>query len=590
MKTSYIIAFLILNVCIFVCLSFSDSWHITTIDSASNLSEKTDIAIDNNNQPHIVYDGTHSDLRYAHWNGNKWDFQVFKGEKEYLYCSGSIAIDSNNYPHITYSDYYDYSVYYIRWDGNKWIREKVADYDLYPDIAIDSKGSPHISFNTIMIRIIIYAYKDGNEWKYDKVDNVGSNEYPKIVIDGNDCPQVSYIDDKNMEFQYAIKKVDKGAGWDIQTFDKPEGAVLFWSDTSIAIDRNNYPHIAYFYFTDHEYKYYLKYARWTGSEWDKQVIESGDFVNRSYLSIALDNNDYPHVAYYDGTNGDLKYASWDGSKWDFEVVDSEGDVGSYCSLALKKDGSPCISYYDATNKDIKYAWYGPENAIDLTSFTARPNNNAITLNWSVTSDEDISGFNLYRRTISLPGAIHELPLQNGFVGEIHELPTTVGEDLSQRDSVPGDDNPCPDTDAQWTKINTSLITGTNPYTYTDRDIAPETTYEYKLEAVVSDRQETLGTTKVTSGNETPSSFEIAKVYPTPASSQINIDVVIPEQAGIDIAIYDITGRRVSTVASGQYNSGEYTLSSDISGLTNGVYVVRIISDEFSASKRFVILR
>jgi hypothetical protein len=322
-------------------LIFADSWHITTVDSESNVSESTDIAIDNNNKPHIVYDGNRSDLRYAHWNGNKWDIQDFKGENYYDLCDGSISIDSNNYPHITYSDYYDYSVYYARWDGNKWIKEEVTDYGLSPDMALDSNDNPHISFNTIMVGAIDYTYKVGDEWKKEIVDKDGVNWYPKIVVDGNDCPQISYIDNKNGEFKYAIKKVDNcAAGWDIQIFDKPEGAYPYFTDTSIAVDRNNYPHIAYCYLAYYEDKYYFKYARWTGSEWDKQVIESGDFVNGSYLSLALDKNDYPHIAYYDGTNGDLKYAWWDGSKWNFEVVDSDGDVGSYCSIDLKKDGSP----------------------------------------------------------------------------------------------------------------------------------------------------------------------------------------------------------------------------------------------------------
>jgi len=139
-------------------------------------------------------------------------------------------------------------------------------------------------------------------------------------------------------------------------------------------------------------------------------------------------------------------------------------------------------------------------------------------------------------------------------------------------------------------VNSSLITGTNPYSYTDRDITPETKYEYKLEAVVSDRNETLGTTSVTSGNENPSSFEITRVYPTPADNQISIDIIIPTKSYIDISIYDITGRIVSTVASGLYNQGEYTLTSDISYLANGVYIVRMIADGFSASKNFVIAK
>lgn len=53
-----------------------------------------------------------------------------------------------------------------------------------------------------------------------------------------------------------------------------------------------------------------------------------------YNSLALDSNDCPHISYCDATSGDLKYARWTGSGWEIEVVDSEGDVGKYTSIAV----------------------------------------------------------------------------------------------------------------------------------------------------------------------------------------------------------------------------------------------------------------
>ena len=75
----------------------------------------------------------------------------------------------------------------------------------------------------------------------------------------------------------------------------------------------------------------------------------------NYCSLALDNDNKPHISYYDYTNGDLKYTRWDGSTWQIETVDSTGDVGSYTSLALDKDNNPHISYYDSPNGYLKYA-------------------------------------------------------------------------------------------------------------------------------------------------------------------------------------------------------------------------------------------
>jgi hypothetical protein len=52
-------------------------------------------------------------------------------------------------------------------------------------------------------------------------------------------------------------------------------------------------------------------------------------------SLALDSAGNPHISYFDAMNEDLKYARWTGSSWNIETVDSPGEVGHYTtSLAL----------------------------------------------------------------------------------------------------------------------------------------------------------------------------------------------------------------------------------------------------------------
>ncbi len=67
-----------------------------------------------------------------------------------------------------------------------------------------------------------------------------------------------------------------------------------------------------------------------------------------YTSLALDSAGYPHISYYDETNGNLKYARRDAAGWRIETVASDGDVGQYSSLALDATGNPHISYWDVT--------------------------------------------------------------------------------------------------------------------------------------------------------------------------------------------------------------------------------------------------
>ena len=103
----------------------------------------------------------------------------------------------------------------------------------------------------------------------------------------------------------------------------------------------------------------MKYAKWTGSKWSRQIVDSVGYRGGS-TSIALDSAGYPHISYYDATNEDLKYAKWTGSKWSIQTVDSEGDVGGSSSIALDSASYPHISYRESTpNYALKYAkWTG----------------------------------------------------------------------------------------------------------------------------------------------------------------------------------------------------------------------------------------
>ena len=90
------------------------------------------------------------------------------------------------------------------------------------------------------------------------------------------------------------------------------------------------------------------------ADWVIQTIDSAGAVGWN-TSIALDTNNYPHISYYDYTNGDLKYAKWTGSSWSIQTVDSAGYVGDHTSIALDTNNYPHISYRDNTNYDLKYA-------------------------------------------------------------------------------------------------------------------------------------------------------------------------------------------------------------------------------------------
>jgi hypothetical protein len=81
-----------------------------------------------------------------------------------------------------------------------------------------------------------------------------------------------------------------------------------------------------------------------------------------YVSIALDTNDRPGVAYYDTTAHVLKYTRRNNGVWETPIVvptsaSGSTDYGLHPSLTYNANNNPFISYYDATHGDLRYAFY-----------------------------------------------------------------------------------------------------------------------------------------------------------------------------------------------------------------------------------------
>ncbi len=215
-------------------------------------------------------------------------------------------------------------------------------------LALDGNDTPHISYwhdigGSIKLK---YASWDGNIWQIQEIDTAALlTPKTSMAVDNLNRPHISYTTGYGAQLRYVGWD---GSNWQQHTIDE---ASLY---NSLAIDRNNFPHISY---KENRALFgNLKYARWYDGSWHIEVVDHSHGVG-NYNSLALDSHDHPHVSYYDETNGDLKYAGWDGSSWQIHLVDSEGDVGWETSLALDSNNYPHISYYDKTNNAIKYAYW-----------------------------------------------------------------------------------------------------------------------------------------------------------------------------------------------------------------------------------------
>jgi hypothetical protein len=206
-------------------------------------------------------------------------------------------------------------------------------------------------------------------WRIETVDYnyYNTGEYASLALDSNDYPHVSYyeyIDPYGHRLKYAHWD---GTSWQIETVEYEEGwfGEAGFLYISMALDDFEYPHISYYEFGNLGNPGF-KYAHWNGAEWQKETIASGG----AYMSLALDGSNYPHISFLLYNNG-LQYARWNGVEWWYETVDS-GYLGWYTSLALDSSDYPHISHYDVGNHSLKYAqWDGSEWRIETVDSDGR---------------------------------------------------------------------------------------------------------------------------------------------------------------------------------------------------------------------------
>jgi hypothetical protein len=65
-------------------------------------------------------------------------------------------------------------------------------------------------------------------------------------------------------------------------------------------------------------------------------------------------------------------------------------------------------------------------------------------------------------------------------------------------------------------------------------------------------------------------------YPNPFNPETTISFDLPANDHISVKLYDVTGRLVRTMASAQYHAGQHRLQLNGTGLSSGVYLVRLV--------------
>jgi Ca-activated chloride channel family protein len=139
-------------------------------------------------------------------------------------------------------------------------------------------------------------------------------------------------------------------------------------------------------------------------------------------------------------------------------------------------------------------------------------------------------------------------------------------------------------DASFTLIATVAGTSTS---YTD--IGPEKTQvAYIVELVTTDGR--LIRSQVISPSDIPASYSLEQNFPNPFNPATEIQFGLAASGKTTLEVYDVLGRKVATLLDNYCTAGSYRVHFDASALPSGVYIYRVSTPGFAATKRMLLMK
>lgn len=190
--------------------------------------------------------------------------------------------------------------------------------------------------------------------------------------------------------------------------------------------------------------------------------------------------------------------------------------------------------------------------VELNSFKARANNNQITLNWVTETEVNNYGFDIERKVRTAPS-----------------LKMTGWEKVG---FVQGNGN----------------TSSRKEYSYVDKNTIGGSKFEYRLKQI--DNNGKYKYSDIVEVEVVPTEFALYQNYPNPFNPSTQIRFQLPVESRVSIKIYDILGEEIFELINESKQPGIYEVEFKAENLPSSTYFYRIITNNFTETRKMVLLR
>ena len=140
---------------------------------------------------------------------------------------------------------------------------------------------------------------------------------------------------------------------------------------------------------------------------------------------------------------------------------------------------------------------------------------------------------------------------------------------------------------------TDVPLGGDAVSYTDGEAVPGRSYSYQIGVLTGGGREVRS--PLVSMELPPRPLTLEQNYPNPFNPATEIAYFLPEREGVELVIYDVTGRRVRALVSGVQAMGRYVvgwngLNDRGDSVGSGVYYYRLRAGKKIITRKMVLLR